>query len=111
MTTKRTVRLEGQALALTADLHVFHKNMGERHREMQARHEAEHKAFHEAHQEEVRARFAAIAEAAGVDDFNPDDNWALDTEYLDEHGVAFMKQQEPEPNPLEALFGGGQPVH
>lgn len=110
-TAAQSVRLEApEALELCKALRDLRREANEATQALNARYRDEADAMNNAFENRSKQLWDQLYAAAGVD---PDLDWTLDTEYLDAHQVAFVKQTPPEPERpglpagLAALLGGG----
>lgn len=96
---KKNYLLSGKALRLAKKLANRRTRNTEQMTKLRDKHRAEFEALFTNHQEGIYLAFEAIAKELGIE-VSPKD-WFIETEYMDDHNIAFLKYI-PTVNP----FGG-----
>lgn len=108
-TQPKTVKLDdAEGLDLCRQLRDLRREARQTTEELNKRYSDEADAMNAAFERRSKALWDKLYAKAGID---PDANWTVDTEYMDEHGVAFVKEDEPQqhggmPAALAQLLGG-----
>lgn len=110
-TTKAATILvnSGETLDLCRQLRELRREGRKATEDLNERYRAEADAMNAAFERRNNELWAKLYEQTGID---PDGDWTVDTEYLDDHGVAFIKPDEQRhqhggmPAALAALLGG-----
>lgn len=109
-TKLQSVRIEDpETLALCQSLRDLRREAHETTEALNARYRDEADAMNTAFENRSKELWNQLYAKAGI---NPDLDWTVDTEYLDAHGIAFVKETEPAPQHgglpagLAALLGG-----
>lgn len=114
-TARPSVRIEDpETLALCRSLMDLRREANDMTEKLNARYRDEADAMNTAFENRSKELWDQLYAKAGID---PDRDWTLDAEYMDAHGVAFVKESEPAPQRgglpagLAALLGGGGELH
>jgi hypothetical protein len=108
-TRPKAVKLDdAEGLDLCRQLRDLRREARQTTEELNKRYSDEADAMNAAFERRSKELWDKLYAKAGID---PEANWTVDTEYLDDHGVAFVKEDEPcqhggMPAALAQLFGG-----
>lgn len=84
---EKSLKLAGDGLEAARELAQLKSEVDAKRADMKSRFDQEWAEFCVSHQRRSDAVFARIYDSAGV---QPGDGYSVDTEYLDEHGFAFL---------------------
>lgn len=106
--TTKTVKVENpETLDLCRQLRELRRDGRKATEELNERYRQEADDMNAAFERKNNELWAKLYEQTGID---PDGEWTVDTEYLDDHGVAFVKHDEqrhaPQGMSLADLLGG-----
>lgn len=98
----RTVKLEGRALEIARRIHAISQEAQAKRQALKEEYRRNVQAVGQEAQNQFNDLWPELMVAAGLSPAEVD-QWTLDASYLDEHGLAFLSEDEEDARPLADL--------